>query len=140
LKGRSVVPRLLDSKHLDVQVSHFKLTMSHNVEAMMRESKDVNLVTHMWLKIQSSTFLVHKLSEYMKVVEITMVMVLGSIEDVKTFNNLAFMKNKLCNWLTTHLDLCVRMFTQNVYTITNFPYDATIVAWKEVCMRYHANG
>ncbi len=67
------IPRLLDSKHLDVQASHFKLTISHNVEAMMRESKDVNLVTHMWLKIQSSTLLVHKLSEYMKVIEITMV-------------------------------------------------------------------
>jgi hypothetical protein len=51
LKGGSIVPRLLDSKHLDVQASHFKLTMSHNVEAMMRESKDVNPITHMWLKI-----------------------------------------------------------------------------------------
>jgi hypothetical protein len=114
--------------------------MSHNAKAMMQESKDVNLVTHMWLKIQSSTLLVHKLSEYMKVVEIAMVMVLCSMEDEWTFNNLTFMKSKLCNRLTTHLDLCVHMSTQNVYIITNFPYDATIVAWKEICTRYHVDG
>ncbi len=51
LKGGSIVPSLLDSKHLDVQAFHFRLTMSHNVDAMMEESKDVNLITHMWLKI-----------------------------------------------------------------------------------------
>jgi hypothetical protein len=76
----------------------------------------------------------------MKVVEITMVVVLGSLEDKRTFINLTFMKNKLCNQQTTHLDLCVHMFTQNFYIVTNFPYDAAIVAWKEVCTRYHANG
>jgi hypothetical protein len=41
--------------------------MSHNVKATMRESKDVNHSTHMWLKIQSFALLVQKLSEYMKV-------------------------------------------------------------------------
>jgi hypothetical protein len=68
----------------------------------------------------------------MKVVEITTVMVLGSVEDERTFINLTFMKNKLCNQLTTHLDLCVHIFTQNFYIVTNFSYDAAIVAWKEV--------
>ncbi len=58
-----------------------------------------------------STLLVQKLNEYMKVAEIATMMILGSVEDERTFNNLAFMKSKLCNWLTTHLDLCVHMFT-----------------------------
>ncbi len=74
------------------------------------------------------------------VVEIAMVMVLGSMEDERTFNNLAFMKRKSHNWLTTHLDLCVHMFTQKFYIVTNFPYDAVIATWKEVCMKYHADG
>jgi hypothetical protein len=47
LKGGSIVLRLLDSRQLDVQASHFKLTMNHNVEVVMQESKDVNLVIHM---------------------------------------------------------------------------------------------
>ncbi len=99
----------------------------------------MNPIIHMWLKIQSSTLLVQKLSESMKVVEIAMVMVLGSMEDERTFSNLAFMKNKLCNRLTTHLDLCVHMFTHNFYNVINFPYDVGIATWKEVCMRYHAD-
>jgi hypothetical protein len=52
--------------------------------------------------------------------EITMVQVLGSIEDERTFNNLAFMKSKLRNKLTTHLDFCARMFNQNFYNVVIF--------------------
>jgi hypothetical protein len=58
LKGGSIVHGLLDSRQLDVQVFHFNFTMNHNVEAVMWDSKYVNLVTHMWLKIQSSTLIV----------------------------------------------------------------------------------
>ncbi len=82
-------------------------------------------------------FLVQKLNEYMKVVEVAIVIVLNSVEDERTFRNLAYMKNKLCNWLTTHFDLCVHIFT---YSVPNFPYDAVIVTWMEVCMKYHADG
>jgi hypothetical protein len=39
-----------------------------------------------------------------------MVQILGSIEDERTFSNLVFMKSKLHKKLTTHLNLCVRMF------------------------------
>jgi hypothetical protein len=85
--------------------------MSHNVEAVMQKPLDVNSITLMWLKIQLSTLLVLNLNEYIKVVEIAMVKNLGSIEDERTFNNLIFMKNKLRNRLTTHFNLCVRMFT-----------------------------
>jgi hypothetical protein len=85
--------------------------MNHNVEAMMQEPLNVNPIILMWLKIQFSPLLVLKLSEYIKVVEIPMVQNLGSIENERTFNNLTFMKNKLCNGLTTHLNLCVRIFT-----------------------------
>lgn len=64
---------------------------------------DVNLIIQMWLKIWSFSVLIWKISEYMKVVEITMVQMLG------------------CGgWLTTHLDLCLHVFTQNFYTISNF--------------------
>jgi hypothetical protein len=35
LKGGSIILGLLDSRQLDLQASHFKLTMSHNVEAIM---------------------------------------------------------------------------------------------------------
>jgi hypothetical protein len=72
----------------------------------------VNPIIRMWSRIQSSPLLVLKVNEYIKVAEIVMVQVLGSVEDERTFSNLAFMNNKLHNKLTTHLDLCV-MFIQN---------------------------
>ncbi len=39
-----------------------------------------------------------------------MCMVLGIEEDVWMFSNLAFIKNKLWNRLTTHFDLIVKMY------------------------------
>ncbi len=80
-----------------MQASCFKFIMSHNVEAMMWEPSNVNPITQMWLKIQFSPLLVLKLSEYMIVVEIAMVQVLGLIANERTFNNLALLKSKLHN-------------------------------------------
>jgi hypothetical protein len=71
--------------------------MNHNAKIVMQESKYVNHGTHKWLKIQSFALLVQKLSEYMKVGKTTMVMVLGLVDNERTFNNLTFMKSKFCN-------------------------------------------
>jgi hypothetical protein len=68
-----------------------------------------------------------------------MVQVRGSIEDERTFSNLTIMNSKLCKRLTTHLDLCVCMFIQNFYNVSNFLYDVAIATWKEVCIRHHAD-
>ncbi len=62
-----------------MQASYFTLTMGHNAEVVMHEPSDVNLVTRMWLKIQSSLLLVLKLNEYIKVAEITLMQVLSSL-------------------------------------------------------------
>jgi hypothetical protein len=40
-----MVLRVLDSRLLDVHDSYFKLTMNHNVEAMMWKPTNVNLIT-----------------------------------------------------------------------------------------------
>lgn len=51
---------------------------------------------------QKIPILIHKLSEYMKVVEIAMEQVLGSMENKRTFNNLYFKKIKLHAYLANH--------------------------------------
>jgi hypothetical protein len=43
--------------------------------------------------------LIQQLSEYMKLVEITIVSCFGFMEDKYTFSTLAFMKDKMHNWL-----------------------------------------
>jgi hypothetical protein len=85
--------------------------MSHNAEPIMVKSSDNNFVSRLWMKIISFPILICKLSEYKKLVEIAMVQVLGFVEDERTFSNLTFMKNRLRNRLTTHLDVCVCMFS-----------------------------
>ncbi len=104
-----VVLGLLDSRQLDVQAFYFRLMMSHNVKIMMWEPRDVNLVTQMRLKIQSFPLLVLKLNEYMKIVKIIMVQVLGSVEDEITLNNLSFMKSKLYNRPAPQNDPCAHV-------------------------------
>jgi hypothetical protein len=48
----------------------------------------------------------------LKLVEIVIVMVLGSAEDKRIFSNVNFMKSKFCNHLTTHLNLAIKMHVQ----------------------------
>jgi uncharacterized protein YijF (DUF1287 family) len=47
----------------------------------------------------------------------------------RTFSTLTFMKNKLRNRLTTHLELVVGMKMQNFYTLDNFPYGDAYDSW-----------
>jgi hypothetical protein len=65
------------------------------------------------------------------VVEITMVLVLGCVEDEWTFFMFAFMKDKLRNRLSLHLDTTIRLFAQKFYAQNNFPYHKAITTWKD---------
>ncbi len=49
--------------------------------------------------------------EYLKLVELVIIMVLGNVEDERTFSIINFMKSKLCNCLIVHLDLAIKEFT-----------------------------
>ena len=102
--GRSIPP-LLDCHILDLQSFFFKLIMSHNAMVVMAETNDLNPVIRMWLKVAVSSFLSHKLSEFIKLAEMATVQIIGSVEDERTFSNLIFVKSKVRNRLTSHLDL-----------------------------------
>ncbi|CAK9215925.1 unnamed protein product [Sphagnum troendelagicum] len=73
----------------------------------------------------------HKMPEYVKLAEIALVQVIGSVEDARCFS-----KSKLRNCLTTHLDLVVQMFAHQFYTLENFPNPQAVAAWKEMQIRY----
>jgi len=68
----------------------------------------------MWHLVTTSQILVFSFLEYVKFVELTMLHIIGSVEDEKCFSTLAFMKSKLRNKLTTHLPIVVRMFAQQI--------------------------
>jgi hypothetical protein len=120
---------VLSLANLDMQATLFKITMKEVGPRMMQKPIDVNPVTRMWRSVEANTFLRHSLSEYIKVAELAVVMVLGSVQDERTFSTLTFMKNKLRNRLTTHLELVVGMKMQNFYTLDNFPYGDAYDSW-----------
>jgi hypothetical protein len=68
----------------------------------------------------------------MKIAELAVVTVLGSVEDERTFNTLSFMKNKQRNRLSTYLPLVVGMHAFEFYGIDDFPYNAAYEEWRKL--------
>ena len=96
----------------------------------MEEDLPTNPMTRLWHHIEANSVLQHKLSKYMKITELAVVTILGSVEDKRTFSTLSFMKNKLRNCLSTHLPLLVGIHAQQFYGLTDFPYDAAYKEWR----------
>ncbi len=63
-------------------------------------------------------------------------MILGSVENEKCFSTLPFMKSMLRNKLPTHLDLVVRMFIHEHYTLNTFPFWDTLKDWTYNKVKY----
>jgi hypothetical protein len=125
----------LDARTLGFQTSLFKLTMKSHAKAVMEEPRDKNPVTKLWEKIGSNALMLNRLSEFFKVAEIVMTVVLRSVEDERTFLMLGFMKSKLWNQLGRHLDNCVKLFSQPFFTHANFPYGDAIAFWSDETAR-----
>jgi hypothetical protein len=75
--------------------------MKNNSHGALYPPPDYNPTTNMWAQLTSNVVLAQKLSKFLKLVEIAIVMV------EKIFSTISFMKSKLDNCLTTHLNLVV---------------------------------
>jgi hypothetical protein len=64
------------------------------------------------------------------------VQVIGLVKNEWCFSKLTFMKTKLRNQLTVHLELVIQMFGQKFFTIENFPFGTTIQSWKDNKIHY----
>jgi hypothetical protein len=93
--------------------------------------KTINPLTKLWRVVENSSMLRHGLSEYIKLAEIAVVLILGSVEDERMFSTLSFMKDKLRNRLQTHLLLVVSMHGQNFFDINTFLYEQAYSDWKK---------
>ncbi len=58
-----VVSILLLIQNLDCQMFFFKMTMVHNVEAILREDNKLNPIARLWQKVSMLAIFNHKLSE-----------------------------------------------------------------------------
>jgi hypothetical protein len=80
--GKTILA-LLSSHNLDLQCSLLKMTTIHNFEVVMHDfENNLNPMTQLGCKITASPTLNWKLSKYMKLIEITIVQVLGSYKQM----------------------------------------------------------
>jgi hypothetical protein len=107
---------------LDVQKSMFKIIMKSNAKVALGPPNTINPLTKMCRIIFHFIVLSRNISKYVKLTQITMIQVLGSMEDEQVFNNLNFIKTKICNQLIDNLALCVHMFGQSFFIMHNFLY------------------
>ena len=103
--------------------------MKSNAHVVMEPLYDINLVTIIWRTISASRVLSHGLPEYLKLAKIALVHVIGSVEDEGVCSSVSFLKTKLRNSLDSHLGVVVGMYSQNIYTLQNFPYDVVFDSW-----------
>jgi hypothetical protein len=79
----------------------------------------------------NSQILKLKMFKFFRLVELVKSMVLGSVENETTFFTLTFMKSKLTNQLTTHLDLVVKTYVQNFFKFQSLQVYTIIIEWNE---------
>ncbi len=69
----------------------------------------------MWTNLANNQLFFHQLFEWLTFIELSMAMIIGVVEDERYSSNMGFMKSKLRNRLTTHLDLVVKMFISSLH-------------------------
>jgi hypothetical protein len=135
-KKRLVAP-ILDSFQLELQQPLFKLSMRSNSMAACEPPYLFNPLTKLWRMLDANSALAAQFPEYIKLAQIAMVHVLGSVEDERCFSSLTFLKDKLRNRLSAdHLGIVVGMHGQNVFSLENFPYDDCFQTWVHSAERY----
>jgi hypothetical protein len=82
LAGNDVwVPKVLLMSSLNIEQSMFKLAMKSNACVVIAKPIDVNPLTHLWCIFLASRLLTCSFLEYVKLIEIAMVQVLGNVKD-----------------------------------------------------------
>jgi hypothetical protein len=136
------VPPVLESTRLEIEQPLFKMAMLANSPWAMEPppvgsdaSKEVvNPVTKLWRRLDANSALSTSFPEYIKLAQIAMIHVLGSVEDERAFSSVSFFKDKLRNRLDgDHLGLVVGMHNQSCFNLTSFPYDDCFKQWLKSC-------
>ncbi len=87
---------MLDDLQLDEQFFFSKLTMMY-VLTTMNPLINCNLCSKMWALFVNNQIISHKLFEWLKPIELSMTMVLGSVKDERCLFTFSFTKSKLRN-------------------------------------------
>jgi hypothetical protein len=123
------IPPLIDRDEIMSQRGLFKCCMKSNARSAMLPPFDVNPLTKVWRVLDGNSVLVQNFSEFIKLAEIAVVHVIGSVEDERLFSSVKFLKSKLRSSLMVNLEVVVGMFSQHIYTLESFPYQKVFDDW-----------
>lgn len=133
-ENKVIDPPLNCKQFLDDQ-SFFKMIMQLTSPKVLVEQEFrpevLNPMTRLWRKVGGNPLIQLKMGKWLKLAEIAIVTMMGSMEDERLFSNFSFIKNKLWNRLGPHLECMVRMYTQRFFTLQDFPFKDTITHWLE---------
>jgi hypothetical protein len=93
----------------------------------MDQPLNLNPLFQLWKKLSSNALLCVHLSEFMEVVELAMVQIMGFVEDERNFLTITFMKTQLRNKICEHLDLVV-LCMRDLFTLWIF-FHMRIPSW-----------
>lgn len=124
--GREVdgatMPALVDPELLRAQAPFFQQYAVEVAQRIKANLDGLPQITQFWRRLAASPSFGPRISEFMKLAKIAIVMVGGSIEDERVFSTMNFVKDKLRNCLS-ELELCVRLKSQRLFTLDTFPSD-----------------
>jgi len=81
---------------LDLHVI-LEVKIKNNDASTMGPPYIVNPMTWLWKSLDFSQVITHKMTKYLKLAKIAKVQVINYVVDERHFNNLNFIKSKLCN-------------------------------------------
>ncbi len=81
-----------------------------------------NPTTKSWACLAFNVIVNTKLLEYLKLVELAIVIILGNVEDGRTFSTINLVKFKFHNYLTSHLNLAFKRHAQEFYKFKTFHF------------------
>ncbi len=91
--------------------------------------------SRVWQEISRTAGLTAGLSQYIALAQLVFVMVPGSVEDERRFSSMGYLQDPTRNRLDGHLALCVRMFTQDLFDLRTFPFEAALKKWLDSSRR-----
>ncbi|KAH7428771.1 hypothetical protein KP509_09G016700 [Ceratopteris richardii] len=100
----------------------------------VKDPSNSGAMTKLWKKLDISPFLKESMSEYFKVANLCLTMILGSVEDERLWSSLTFIRNATRNRLNKNLDTCLRLFVSKS-DLETFPFEEAYVIWKSQCQR-----
>ncbi|KAH7415371.1 hypothetical protein KP509_14G039800 [Ceratopteris richardii] len=100
----------------------------------VKDPSNPGAMTKLWKKLDISPFLKESMSEYFKVSNLYLTMILGSVEDGRLWSSLTFIRNAMRNRLNKNLDTCLRLFVSKS-DLETFPFEEAYAIWKSQCQR-----